>query len=507
MKTYLFVYSVTVLLVIVLTPLVIWLGWRFKLTDTPGPRKVHSDPVPRIGGVVIYAAAMCVIIPVLFLPNKIGDEFRTVQPKLSVLLCAATGIFVVGLIDDIRQLRARTKLLTQLAAAMLVCSVGIRIKSVVVPELFMVDFGWFSWPLTILWIVGIANAVNLSDGLDGLAVGISAITCGVIAMLAIGGGQVVMAVLMLALLGSLSGFLCYNFCPAKIFLGDCGSLFLGFVIASSSILCFMKSSTIVGLSLPLVALGLPIFDTLFSMLRRFLARRSIFAADHYHFHHRLLRLGFSQRHAVLAVYIVTIIATGLGTFMIVTDGDATLVVLACILVLLLVLFRVVGSVRLRETITGFQKRVVTICQIRTEMHHFENLQLQFEYGRSFPIWWQNVCRAADQFEFAWMSMTTTDREGNSQTFVWRRPDFKPDNNIIIIYFPIHNSRSDLSAGFEVATPRDGSLEAATRRVSFFGRLIDENRMPAICPINNGQLSVERITMKVHPHRLIPVTKS
>jgi len=474
----------------VLTPLAIWLGRRLRLTDKPNLRKVHSKPVPHIGGAAIFATTMSLILPVLFLPNRIGNEFRAIQLKLIVLLCASTSIFIVGLFDDIRYLRARTKLLMQIAAAMFVCFWGIRIESVVISDWLMVDFGWISWPLTILWIVGITNAVNLSDGLDGLAAGLSAIICGVIAVFAITGDQVVMAVLMIALLGALSGFLCFNFSPAKIFLGDCGSMFLGFIIASSSVLCFMKSSTLVGLTLPIVALGVPIFDTLFSMLRRFLARRSIFAADCYHFHHRLLRLGLKQRHAVIMIYVVTLLITGLGMFMLLTDDVATFVVFGCIIVLLLVLFRVVGSVHIRRTIEGLQRRYAIGQETRFEKRIFEGLQLQFEHARNQRNWWKAVCKAAEQLDFAWLSLRVTDENGDVHVFGWRLADsivvFK---DVITMHIPVRSIQQNISAEFEVAISKNGSLEAAARRASLFGRLIDEYKMPSVYFTDKHQIVV------------------
>ncbi|MHC4539472.1 MAG: MraY family glycosyltransferase, partial [Planctomycetota bacterium] len=249
----------------------------------------------------LFLSTIPLIVCVLFLSNTIGDAYRKLVPELIVMLSAASSVFVVGLIDDLKTkgLSARTKFFGQLIAAIAICSVGVRIRSIAVADWLTLDIGWFSWPLTLLWIVGITNAVNLSDGLDGLAAGISAVACGAIAVFAIYSHNVVMAVLMLALLGSLTGFLFFNFNPARIFMGDCGSMFLGFTLASSSVLCSMKSPVLVGLALPVLALGVPIFDTLFSMLRRFLERRSIFAPDRSHFHHKLIDLGLTQRHVVL----------------------------------------------------------------------------------------------------------------------------------------------------------------------------------------------------------------
>ena len=498
MKAYLFIYSSAVLLAMVLTPLAIWLGWRLKLSDTPNPRKVHSGPIPRIGGAAIYVATMSLIVAVLSVPNPPyvwRNAFRTIQVQFIALLFAATAIFVVGLIDDIHHLRARTKLFGQLAAALVVCAAGIRIESVAVGEWLTINLGWFAWPLTILWIVGITNAVNLSDGLDGLAAGISAIACAVIAVFAVSSGQAIMAVLMLALLGAWTGFLCFNFNPAKVFLGDSGSMFSGFIIAASSVLCSMKSQTFVALALPALALGVPIFDTLFSMLRRFLARRSIFAPDCSHFHHRLLRLGFRQRHAVIVIYLVTLTITGLGMFMMLTEGGAATVIFGCALVLLLVLFRVVGSVRFRDTVAGLRRRLRLSRQTHAEMRTFENLQLRFEEATRpsdwrANYWWQAVCMAAAQLDFAWLCLTVTDQDGNTHSSTWRRPDTPPNlTRAAVVKIPVPSSGANISVEFEAAVLLNGSIECATRRASLFGRLVDEYTIPAIRSIERSQTLV------------------
>ena len=242
--------------------------------------------------------------------------------QIVVLLASATGVFLIGLIDDIRHLPVLPKFLVEVLGATALCLVGVRIDSIDFTGGQVLHLGWLGCPLTLLWIVGVTNAVNMSDGLDGLAAGVAAIACGVIAVFAIHGStihtglaqsnDVMMALFSLALLGGLSGFLFFNFNPAKVFMGDCGSLFIGFTIASASVMCVSKSSALVGLTLPALALGIPIFDTLFSMLRRFLERRSLFAPDGSHFHHQLLRLGLNQRRAVIIIYAVTLVAAGSG---------------------------------------------------------------------------------------------------------------------------------------------------------------------------------------------------
>ncbi len=479
MKTCLSVYLGSAFLALVITPVIIRLARSLKAAEHPGVRTVHKRPVPRIGGVAIFVSMMCLTIGVLFLSNVIGEAFRDILPKLIVLLCAAAYIFFVGLIDDImtKGLGARIKFLAQIAAAIAVCAVGIRIESVVIADWLTLDFGWFSWPLTILWIVGITNAVNLSDGLDGLAAGIAAIACGVIAVFAVHSGNVVMAVLMLALLGSLTGFLFFNFNPAKIFMGDCGSLFLGFTIATSSVLCATKSSALVGLALPILALGIPIFDTLFSMLRRFLERRSMFAPDRSHFHHRLLDLGLKQRHAVIVIYAVTLLAAGLGMFMMVTRNISSLIVFLCILLLLLLVFRVVGSVRLRETITGLQDKYRMANQRKQEQINFEDAQLHFRNARTYNQWWSAICKAAEQMDFAWLSLKTTDKDGTVRTEVWRTAGVPPGlSDVVIMTVPLRNHDKAGAMEFEIAILVNGSYESAGHRAKLFGRLIDEHEV-------------------------------
>jgi UDP-GlcNAc:undecaprenyl-phosphate GlcNAc-1-phosphate transferase len=177
MRTYLTVYLGSTLLAIMTTAILIHVAGWLHLVDNPGVRKIHAKPIPRIGGVAIVISMIGLVIPVLLLPNFVGETFRLVQSKIITLLGAGGLMFVVGLVDDIRGLRVRTKFFVQLVAALIVCSAGIRIESIPVAASLSIRFGWFSWLFTVIWIIGITNAVNLSDGLDGLAAGISAIAC------------------------------------------------------------------------------------------------------------------------------------------------------------------------------------------------------------------------------------------------------------------------------------------------------------------------------------------
>ena len=480
MKTYLFVYVCSAFLALLITPITIWLARRLGIVDVPGPRNMHIKPVSHIGGVAIFLSMLIPTIPVLFLSNTIGEAFRDILPEVIVLLFAAGFVFLAGLIDDVRAggLRARTKFMVQMAGAIIVCAVGIRIRSVAVTDSLTLHFGWFSWPLTLLWIVGITNAVNLSDGLDGLAAGISAVACGVIAVFAVSSGNVVMAVLMLALLGSLTGFLFFNFNPAKIFMGDCGSMFLGFTIASSSVLCSTKSPLLVGLALPLLALGIPIFDTFFSMLRRFLERRSMFAPDRSHFHHKLVDLGLKQHHAVIIAYVVTFIATGLGMFMMITRNSSSIAVLLFPLLFLLLAFRLAGCVRLKDVKAGLRRKYAIIQREQEETKSFEDAQLHFRQADTFEQWWQAISTAAEKMNFRSVSLPVESRDGTNSTLTWRRNDSHHESAGATLHasIPVQDRRSGSSLNLRIEVCKNGSLESAGRRVALFTRLMEEHEV-------------------------------
>jgi UDP-N-acetylmuramyl pentapeptide phosphotransferase/UDP-N-acetylglucosamine-1-phosphate transferase len=485
MRTYVFAYLGSAFLAVILTPLVIRLARRIGAVDVPSLRSVHTQPIPRIGGVAIFFSTIGVIVALLFLSNAIGGRFRELRLQLTTLLCLAAFIFAIGLVDDLRGLPARFKFFAEVAAAGGLYFVGVKIKSIGITDGFVLQLGWLAFPVTVLWVVGITNAVNMSDGLDGLAAGVSAITCAVIAVFAIHSttiydgsiesNSVMMAVFALALLGSLCGFLIFNFNPAKVFMGDSGSLFLGFTIAATSVVCASKTTALVALALPALALGIPIFDTLFSMLRRWLERRSVFAADRGHFHHRLLDLGLNHRHAVLAIYLATASAAGLGLLMMFSQDLTSVALFGLILLLLIVLFRFVGAVRLRDTMTRLQEKYSVAQCKRQETKAFEHLQLRFRRVSDRTDWWEAICEAADRMDFAWISLKTTHEDGRIDTEVWRAPKTSPNmSRIVTMKIPSYDENAGAQQEFEIAIWANGSLEAASRRASLFGRLLDEH---------------------------------
>jgi UDP-GlcNAc:undecaprenyl-phosphate GlcNAc-1-phosphate transferase len=484
MEMYVYVYFGAACLALFATPPVVWLARRIGAVDRPNIRSIHTQPIPRIGGVAIYLSAMGAILALLFLSPAGGDRFREVRFQVFTLLGAASGVFLLGLIDDLRGLPARCKFAAELLGAVVLCLVGVRISSIA-----GISLGWLGCPLTILWIVGVTNAVNMSDGLDGLAAGVAGIACGVIAVFALYSStrhtgaaydnDVMMALFSLALLGSLSGFLSFNFNPAKVFMGDCGSLFLGFTIASMSVMCASKSATLVGLTLPVLALGIPIFDALFAIMRRFLEHRSLFAPDRSHFHHRLLDLGLNQRRVVAIIYVATATAAGLGLLTMTLSNRGILLVFAILLGLIVFLFHLAGAIRLRESLLRLQAQHQRSRRAQQDKHTFENLQLQFRQVRTPDQRWQAVCEAAQRMDFAWVALKTTHPDGRIETEIWRGPAGTPADlsRLLTMTMPFPNGDPTRTHELEVAIHINGSFESASHRGTLFGRLLDESELP------------------------------
>jgi UDP-GlcNAc:undecaprenyl-phosphate GlcNAc-1-phosphate transferase len=475
MRTFLVVFSSATLVSILVTPLIIRLARYLDIVDRPDVRKVHVSAIPRIGGVAIFISMFAAILPVLALNNDIGDAFWKVQGQFLALFAASAIVFLVGLMDDVYDLGAWVKLGAQIVAAAVVCGWGNRMDEFEITQQFTLKLGWVSWPVTILWIIGITNAVNLIDGLDGLAAGLSVITCGVIAVFAIHSGLVVLAVMMLALLGSLTGFLVFNFNPAKIFMGDCGSMFLGFILASSSVMCVAKTATLVGLALAFLALGIPIFDTLFSILRRAMERRSLFAPDQNHIHHRLLQMGFGQRRSVMVIYIMAIVVSGLGLYMMEMKGPTPVIVFIFAIALLVHLFRTVGAVRLGDSFYVLRQNLAIARDAKDERRTFEHLQLNIRRAKSFGEWWQAICLAAEKMDFSHISLGLTKRDGTSETLVWQSNETEGEAGIKALHLsvPICDRRSESGVQLDVKVRINGSLESAGRRAALFTRLMDE----------------------------------
>lgn len=298
---YIIGFVVSLGLALGLTPLVKRFAVKTGTVDVPNARKVHTKVMPRLGGLGIYLAFIVVFFIVFpFIPEAFSVREANF---VKAFLVGGTMILLLGALDDRFDLSAKLKFLVQIATAcVVVFGFDIKLEFANIPfHSYSSVESWIAIPFTILWIVGVTNAINLIDGLDGLAAGVSAIAIGTIAVMAFLMGNDVVALLCLLLLGSIIGFLYFNFHPAKIFMGDSGALFLGFSLALLSLLGF-KQIAIVSFLTPLILIGVPLSDTLFAIVRRWVQKKPIFSPDKGHLHHCLRELGFSHRQTVLIIY-------------------------------------------------------------------------------------------------------------------------------------------------------------------------------------------------------------
>lgn len=279
-------------------------GW---LDQASSSRKIHGTPIPRVGGLAIVAAFYVPLVALYFVRSDVGGRFWAHPTQALGLLGGGLVIALLGIVDDLRGANARAKFLVQFAVAAAMYAVGYRIDVIATPLGVEVPLGWLALPFTMVWIAGVINAVNLIDGLDGLAGGVALIAIAGTCAVASGGSTPLMLLFAATLAGAVLGFLFYNFNPASIFMGDTGSMFLGFVLATTAIRTNQQHSTAIALVVPVVALGLPIADTLLAMARRAARGAPLFSADRGHIHHRLLDLGLSHRQTVLVLYGVSIL--------------------------------------------------------------------------------------------------------------------------------------------------------------------------------------------------------
>jgi len=322
---YLLGFGAALLLSLVLTYLVRERAKRAHLFDSHDARKLHTQEIPRIGGVAIFGSVMGALGLVALLGTAV--DFGTRGTGLIVVLAGAGATFLVGLWDDVRSIRARWKFLLQIVVALGVFAAGVRVTTLSLPFVGIIEFGAAASVLfTVVWLVGITNAFNLIDGLDGLAAGAAMFALTTMFVVGSINGHLGTALVTVVLAGAVLGFLVYNFNPASIFLGDSGSLFLGFMLAGLGLLSSQKSQTIVAVAIPVVSLGLPVLDTALAIARRFLRGQPIFSPDRGHIHHRLLTLGHSPREVALLLYGACAILA-LGGMLLVNNSEYVAIVL------------------------------------------------------------------------------------------------------------------------------------------------------------------------------------
>lgn len=316
-------FAVSLIIAFLMTPPVKRFAEQVGAIDMPdGERRIHDHPIPRMGGLAIFIGF---VISLLLFVNM--------TTQVMGLLLGSVVIAVMGAVDDIVSLKPWMKLAGQVFAALVAIRCGLVFEEISNPNFYAeetyIEIGFLSVPLTILWIVGCTNAVNLIDGLDGLAVGVSAISSITMLVVSLFVSESVVTIVLAALTGACLGFMPYNLNPAKIFMGDVGSQLLGFVLSTASIMGMFKFHAIITFLVPLLALALPLADTIFAFFRRILHGQSPFHADKGHFHHRLLAMGLNQKQAVAVLYCISAV---LGLLAVLMAGDSAILKIACVVV-------------------------------------------------------------------------------------------------------------------------------------------------------------------------------
>lgn len=304
MRSYLTLFFISLVITLLFTPQARRLATALGAVDIPdNERRVHKTPTPRMGGVAIYVAFLLTLLSVPLLQSGVSQEFTSDLRWYGAIIAPATVIFWLGVYDDLRGANAWLKVVVQLCAAAMLYGFGFGITSLSLPfgEALYLPW-WLSFPLTALWIVGITNAFNLIDGIDGLAAGASAFALLSILFFSISMGREAVTLSSTILIGAVVGFLYFNFHPASIFLGDSGSLFLGFMVAALSLAGAQKGTTAIAIAIPLVSFGLPVLDVGLAIVRRFLRGKPLLQSDRGHIHHRLLDHGLSQRQTAILLY-------------------------------------------------------------------------------------------------------------------------------------------------------------------------------------------------------------
>lgn len=323
MRTFIIVFALSLLSSLLLTRVIRDAALRWNLVDAPvGGRKIHRQPIPRLGGVAIILAFAIPLLALFGWDNELSEALFSDRPLLISLLGGGGIIAMTGMIDDLRGLRSIVKLAAQLAAGMVVFAAGIRIEAFSIPFFSPLHFDfWLSLPVTLFWLVLVTNAVNLIDGMDGLAGGVVVLAGGTLMLMSGIEGNTLAALLLCCLVGATMGFLFYNINPASIFMGDTGSLSLGFLLALVSIHSSQKSYALFSIVAAFLVLGIPIFDLSMAVVRRYLMGRPIFAADQHHIHHILLRKGLSQSQSVVMLFGAAVVLEVLAFVFIYADDS------------------------------------------------------------------------------------------------------------------------------------------------------------------------------------------
>ncbi|MFC1831328.1 glycosyltransferase family 4 protein [Thermodesulfobacteriota bacterium] len=392
MNTLIFVFVCALGGALVITPLMRRFALAHGLVRKPTARDSHTEAKPRIGGIALYLSFFLALVASLPLQTNISEMLY--DYRYLAILCGASLMFVTGLVDDIYGLKSSTKLLSQIVAGLVTWYGGVHIHAVSLTLSSGVELGWLSLPVTVFWIVLVTNAINLIDGLDGLAAGVTLFVSLMMGLLCIINGNFIVAIGFVALAGATLGFLRYNFNPASIFMGDSGSYFLGYSIAALSILGSVKGQATFAMLIPFLALGVPIFDALFSPLRRFAKGRKMFSPDHSHLHHKLMESGEGHRKAVIILYSITVALSAVAFCLIYVRDERAALILLVPAAILFFLFRKIGYLNYLaiDRIYGWLRDITESTKISGASRTFLDHQVEISKAHTLDEMWVAAAR-------------------------------------------------------------------------------------------------------------------
>jgi UDP-GlcNAc:undecaprenyl-phosphate/decaprenyl-phosphate GlcNAc-1-phosphate transferase len=446
MTTILSIFAIALGLSLVLTPLVKRLGLKLGTLDIPDDRKIHTSAIARCGGVGIFVAfVLSLLLSSIFFKTSV-PTFSVFNSQTAFVFLGALIAFGIGLVDDFHRLGSTIKFIFHILAATAAFLGGLQIGQV---NIFGVNIqmGILSYALTLFWFVFFINAMNLIDGLDGLAGGITFFACVVMVVLAALKGNFLIAMLFAALGGSTLGFLHYNFNPASIFLGDSGSYFLGYSIAALSIMGSIKSQIWAIILIPLVALGVPVFDTILSPIRRFIMGTGMFNPDKCHIHHKLIEKGLSTKRVVWTIYGISIVLCILS-LLVVNLRDAQVgIFLVALGVVSFIVIRKLGYFEYitSEKIFGWLKDLTDEAGIKRDRRTFLHMQVQIAASKNIYELWGRIIEAANKIHLDAVTLNLHPRAFNTVAlgpFIWERGDrgkeemIQSDGRYITVEVPI-----------------------------------------------------------------------
>ena len=416
MQTVVVAFLISLAIALVLTPLVRGAAVRFGVLDHAlTSRKIHGRPIPRLGGVAIVVAFFVPLVALFFFDTGVGKLLWSQPQRALALILGGLAIAALGIFDDLKGSGARIKFAVQVLVAAAMWFADYRADTIATP-FGTFGLGVLGFPLTVLWIVGVTNALNLIDGLDGLATGVALAATGTIFWVSLTNHRMLMALVMAGLAGALLGFLRYNFHPASIFMGDSGSLFVGFILATTALETHEKTTTAVALLVPLVALGLPIGDTLLSMTRRTIRGQPMFSSDRGHIHHRLMARGLSHRATVLALYGISIVMAGVAVALFHSDAEQTLAYAGAVIAIAVMLLMSAGYVRFdqgRQLLSDRKNNLATRAAVRRAGE-------QLRLAQDPDAVWRVVQEVVPALQASCAALTLVARNGTVRTseFSW-----------------------------------------------------------------------------------------